>query len=209
MLHTDQVEEEAKGLSSVKTSDIRVESFRYQSKTVRDSEDHTHPGPPHDAVQHLVTVVTEEGPEGYASGAGPDVIRNVVQPLPVGEDPYDREKMWRHLNEMQRGNRGTLTDRVIGVVDMALWDLAGRAFGVPVHKLLGGCRTKVRAYASTMCGDEMEGGLNSPQAYADFAVTCKQRGYTALKLHTRMPPNGHGHPRRVLRTTAAPPLPRL
>ncbi len=172
----------------MKIVDVTSRSFRYQSRTVRDSEGHTHPGPPHEATQHLVTIVTDEGAEGYSFGAGPEVIRGLVKPLIVGEDPYDREKIWRHLSEMQRGNRATLTDRVIAVVDLALWDLAGRALGLPAHKLLGGFRTKVKAYASTMCGDEMEGGLNSPQAYADFALKCKEQGYTAFKIHTRMPP---------------------
>ena len=172
----------------MKIVDVTSRSFRYQSKTDRDSEGHTHPGPPHEATQHLVTIVTDEGAEGYSFGATPEVIRGLVKPLIVGEDPYDREKIWRHLSEMQRGNRATLTDRVIAVVDLALWDLAGRALGLPAHKLLGGFRTKVKAYASTMCGDEMEGGLNSPQAYADFAVKCKAQGYTAFKIHTRMPP---------------------
>ncbi len=172
----------------MKIVDVTTTSFRYTSRTVRDSEGHTHPGPAHDATQHLVTIKTDDGAEGYCFGASPEVIRHLVKPLIVGEDPFDREKIWRHLSEMQRGNRAALTDRVIGVVDCALWDLAGRALGLPVHKLLGGFRTKVKAYASTMCGDELEGGLNSPQAYADFAVRCKERGYQAFKIHTRMPP---------------------
>lgn len=172
----------------MKIVDVTTRSFRYQSHTARDSEGHTHPGPAHDATQHLVTIVTDDGAEGYSFGASSEVIRSLVKPLIVGEDPYDREKIWRHLNEMQRGNRATLTDRVIGVVDCALWDLAGRALGQPVHKLLGSFRPRVKAYASTMCGDEIEGGLSSPRDYADFAIKCKEQGYTAFKIHTRMPP---------------------
>lgn len=172
----------------MKIVDITSRSFRYQSRRSRDSEGHTHPGPPRDATENLVTIVADEGAEGYSFGASASVIEHLVKPLIVGEDPYDREKIWRHLNEMQRGNRATLTDRVIGVVDCALWDLAGRALDLPVHKLLGGFRAKVPAYASTMCGDELDGGLNSPQAYADFAVKCQARGYKAFKIHTRMPP---------------------
>jgi L-alanine-DL-glutamate epimerase-like enolase superfamily enzyme len=172
----------------MKIVDITSRSFRYQTKRSRDSEGHTHPGPPRDATENLVAIVTDEGAEGYFFGANASVIEGLVKPLIVGEDPYDREKIWRHLNEMQRGNRATLTDRVIGAIDCALWDLAGRALNLPVYKLLGGFRTKVPAYASTMCGDELEGGLNSPQAYADFAIMCKERGYKAFKIHTRMPP---------------------
>jgi L-alanine-DL-glutamate epimerase-like enolase superfamily enzyme len=80
---------------------------------------------------------------------------------------------------------------------MALWDLAGRALELPVYKLLGAYRDKVLAYASTMCGDDMEGGLNTPEAYADFAEECKNRGYKALKLHTWFPPiEGAPDPKR-------------
>lgn len=172
----------------MKIVDVITQGFRYQSKVVRDAEGHTHPGPEHAAVQHVLKIVTDTGAEGYCFGASPEVTQRVVKPALVGEDPYDREKLWQRLREAQRLNLSTLSDRAIGVVDMALWDLAGRAFGLPVHKLLGGYKEKVRAYASTMCGDDLPGGLNTPQAYADFALACKAKGYTALKLHTIMPP---------------------
>ncbi len=65
-----------------------------------------------------------------------------------------------------------------------MWDLAGKVTGYPVYKLLGGHRTKIRAYASTMVGDDYEGGLNNAEAYANYAIECKQQGFTAYKLHT-------------------------
>ena len=74
------------------------------------------------------------------------------------------------------------------MVDLALWDLAGKAANLPVHELLGATRDKVPAYASTMCGDDLEGGLDTPDAYADFAEWCMKRGYPAFKLHTWQPP---------------------
>jgi L-alanine-DL-glutamate epimerase-like enolase superfamily enzyme len=172
----------------MKITDLTTTPFHYKTKTSRDSEGHNHPGPPQDSNQTLLTIKTDTDSEGYFFGANPTAIEHIVKPLLLGEDPFDREKIWRHLNEMQRGNRATLTDRVIGAVDCALWDLAGRALQLPVYKLLGGFRTKVPAYASTMCGDEEEGGLSSPQDYADFALKCKARGYKAFKIHTRMPP---------------------
>ncbi|MCZ6678428.1 MAG: enolase, partial [Candidatus Poribacteria bacterium] len=90
--------------------------------------------------------------------------------------------------ERQRLHLSTLSDRLVGAVDMALWDVAGRYLNQPVYKLLGGYRNKVKAYASTMCGDDLEGGLDTPEAYAKFAVQCQERGYTAFKLHTWQPP---------------------
>jgi L-alanine-DL-glutamate epimerase-like enolase superfamily enzyme len=111
-----------------------------------------------------------------------------VRPLLLGADPDARERLWQSLRERQRLNLATLTDRVLAVVDCALWDLAGRAAGKPVYKLLGAARDKVPAYASTMCGDDVPGGLDTPEAYAAFAVDCRRRGYTAFKLHTWQPP---------------------
>jgi len=61
-------------------------------------------------------------------------------------------------------------------------------FKTPIYRLLGGFREKVPAYASTMCGDDIPGGLDTPEAYADFAEKCKQQGYKAFKLHTSMSP---------------------
>jgi L-alanine-DL-glutamate epimerase-like enolase superfamily enzyme len=172
----------------MKIVDLITETFHYRSRAVRDSEGHGHPGPEHDARQTLLRIVTDEGVEGYCFGARADVIHSLVKPLLIGEDPLYRERIWQTLKERQRLHLGVLSDRVLAVVDMALWDLAGRALDQPVYKLLGGYRDKVLAYASTMCGDELEGGLDTPEAYARFAVQCKERGYKAFKLHTWQPP---------------------
>ena len=161
----------------MKIVDVRVERFRTKSRIVRDSEGHTHPGPEHDSTGSLLRIVTDDGAEGYTFGANGSVIEGLV-----------RERIWQMLKERQRLHLGSLSDRVLTSVDMALWDLAGRALGQPVHKLLGAFRDKVPAYGSTMCGDDLEGGLDTPEAYAEFAVACVERGYPAFKLHTWQPP---------------------
>jgi L-alanine-DL-glutamate epimerase-like enolase superfamily enzyme len=171
----------------LKIADIRVQTFRYRSRTVADSEGHGHPGDEHDATATMMTVVSDEGAEGYAFGANRQVVEKVVKPALVGEDPFDREKLWQLMRKMQRV-RADLSDRAMASVDLALWDLAGRYLDQPVHKLLGGYRDKVLAYASTMGGDEMPGGLSTPEEYARFAEVCMDRGYKAIKLHTWMPP---------------------
>ena len=168
--------------------DVSTEVFRFRTTVVRDSEGHAHPGEEHDATQSLLRIVTDEGVEGYCFGATPQIIQQLVRPALIGEDPFYRERIWQRLKEWQRLHVGTLSDRVLTAVDMALWDLAGRHLHQPVHKLLGAARDKVKAYASTMCGDELLGGLDTPEAYAAFALQCRQRGYTAFKLHTWMPP---------------------
>lgn len=172
----------------MKIVDVITETFTYMAQTIRDSEGHSHPGPTHEARQTLLRIVTDEGVEGYTFGANPGVIAGIVKPILLGEDPFYRERIWQKLKERQRLNLGTLSDRVLASVDLALWDLAGRALEQPVYKLLGGFRDKVPAYASTMCGDDLPGGLDTPHAYAEFARVCMARGYPAFKLHTWQPP---------------------
>ena len=171
----------------MKIADIKSESFNYRTSVVRDSEGHTHAGDEHDATQTIVSITTDDGATGYSFGTSAGLVERVFKPALVGEDPFMREKLWQRLKHWQRIHRD-LTDRDIGVIDMALWDLAGRVFGQPVYKLLGGYRDKVLAYASTMCGDEIDGGLGSPEDYGRYAEWCMQRGYKAFKLHTWMPP---------------------
>ena len=60
---------------------------------------------------------------------------------------------------------------------MALWDLAGREAGLPVAKLLGGARDRVKAYASTYPN------IGSPEEYAQHALACRSQGYLAYKIH--------------------------
>ncbi|MFL5803525.1 MAG: enolase C-terminal domain-like protein [Roseiflexaceae bacterium] len=172
----------------MKIVDVTTQPFRYRSQVVRDSEGHTHPGPEHDATECLLRIVTDQGAEGYCFGANPQVIQQVVRPALIGEDPFYRERIWQRLKEWQRLHMGRLSDKVLCSVDLALWDLAGRCLGQPAHKLLGASRDKVKAYASTMCGDDLAGGLATPADYAAFALRCRERGYTAFKLHAWMPP---------------------
>lgn len=112
----------------------------------------------------------------------------------IGKNPFEREKIY---NDLKRGLRHT--DRTaICMVDVALWDFAGKAYGVPIYQLLGGYKTSVPAYASTYHGDE-NGGLNTPEAFADFAAQCKEIGYPAFKIHGW----GNGPIRREAETVIA------
>jgi L-alanine-DL-glutamate epimerase-like enolase superfamily enzyme len=88
----------------------------------------------------------------------------------------------RHYQTMRR-----LTKHVgeagIGALDIALWDLAGKYCGLSIAQMLGGHRWRLPAYASTIAGDEQRGGLNCPEAYADFAEICLKMSYPGFKMH--------------------------
>ena len=173
----------------MKIENITVTRFRYTTKHSRDSHGHGHPGDETEATQSLVTIVAENGAKGYAFGSlDPGLLEGLIKPMLVGENLFYRERIWQSLKERQRLNMATLHDRILAVLDLALWDLAGRILEQPVHRLLGAARDTVPAYASTMCGDDLPGGLDSPEAYAAFAVQCMEKGYPAFKLHSWQPP---------------------
>jgi len=178
----------------VKIDRIAVNVFEHPTRIVRDSHGHAHASrqAPGKARLAMLRVVTEDGTEGYAFGS-PEVIRpfvidGFIRKELKGQWALDRERLWRALADRQRGSAGQLTDRALALVELALWDWAGRKLGLPVHKLIGGFRDKVPAYGSTMCGDEQVGGLATPEDFARFAEKLVARGYQGIKLHTWMPP---------------------
>jgi L-alanine-DL-glutamate epimerase-like enolase superfamily enzyme len=134
-------------------------------------------------VQTVTKIITDEGAEGYyfgghrhgdLEGLSTDeraVLEGRIKSLVLGQDPYDREKFWQLMFPP------IVQENLLSVLDMALWDLQARAFGVPVHKLLGGCREKVKAYASSFPS------MGGPEVYAKHASQCKHGGYKAYKIH--------------------------
>lgn len=171
---------------------VEVALFTTTARTRVDGHGHRHPSAEHPVEEALLTVTDSDGGTGralvQADHLRKSVLEGYVRPVLLGQDPLERTRLWTALARRQRGAGGRLTDRALGWVDLALWDLAGRRLGLPVWLLLGGARDRVPAYASTMCGDEVPGGLATPADYAEFAAALVERGYRAIKLHTWMPP---------------------
>ncbi|MBL6954836.1 MAG: mandelate racemase [Alphaproteobacteria bacterium] len=128
----------------------------------------------------LLTIRTDDGLEGHAflgsasfsaDQDGLGLIKN-LKPLIMGEDPRDREKLYRRLWSKNR----YCTLRAIGAVDVALWDLGAKAANMPLYKMLGAYRDKVPAYASSAV-------LSDPAAYAEQAVQFRDQGWAAYKIH--------------------------
>ncbi|GAA4564840.1 enolase C-terminal domain-like protein [Planotetraspora kaengkrachanensis] len=185
---------------------VEVTVFTTVAGSVVDGHGHRHPGPPREVQEALFTVTDGDGVTGHCL-TQPDtvretVIRNHIGPAILGQDSLERERLWHRIARRQRGAQGNLSDRALSTADQALWDLAGRTVGLPVWKLLGGARSEVPAYASTMCGDDIPGGLATPDDYAAFAKDLVARGYRAIKLHTWMPPMPYGVARDIAACTA-------
>src|ERR1700756_3782353 len=81
--------------------DTAVRVFRHTSRQVRDSDGHTHPGDPHEARQALLTITTDDGSEGHCLGpvevVRPHLINGFVRHVLIGQDPFDRERIWQDL----------------------------------------------------------------------------------------------------------------
>ena len=103
-------------------------------------------------------------------------------PLVLGHDPMDTSVIWDRLYNLTRdqGQKG-LTISAISAIDIALWDIKGKALGLPVYKLLGGAyRNRAKAYATGLY--EPQGVPSIVDALVEEAVAYKQAGFTGMKL---------------------------
>ena len=128
-----------------------------------------------------IQIHTDQGITGeYVGGNATEYSAlPMFAPSLVGRDALDREGIYYDAKQATRQH----ARMGLGVVDMALWDLAGKYYGAPIYELLGGSQRKLPCYASTYVGDHESGGLNSPEAYADFAEQCLDMGYPGFKIH--------------------------
>ncbi len=173
-------------------TDVRIMRFRTTTRKVKDSDGHDHPCDPRPTTMALLSVDTDAGVTGRVlcppAAVRDELITAYIRPVLLGQNPFDRERLWNGMARWQRGSGQQLSDKTIGYADQALWDLAGKALGLPVWRLIGGARDRLPAYGSTMCGDEIAGGLATPDDYGRFAEALVGQGYAAIKLHTWMPP---------------------
>jgi len=133
-----------------------------------------------DRTLYGIQVQTDAGVTGeFVGGTSPAMAQvNMFADYLIGKNPLHRE---RHWSEIKRALRKY--DRMgIGPIDIALWDFAGKYYDAPIHELLGTYRKRIPAYASTYHGDE-NGGLDSPEAFADFAEECLEMGFPGFKIH--------------------------
>ena len=130
----------------------------------------------------FVQVSTDEGISGWGeatlegrSATVQAAIRE-LEDLLVGRDPLRIEDHWQVMTRSGFYRGGPVFSSAVAGLDQALWDIAGKTYGVPVHQLLGGpVRDRVRVY-SWIGGDE-------PAEVADRAAEQRAAGFTAVKLN--------------------------
>jgi galactonate dehydratase len=134
-----------------------------------------------DSNHVFVKVISDEHIVGIGEAyrVGPDAATVAVieefKGWLVGQDPFRIEHLWRLMYNGSRFPGGSIGYAAISGIEIALWDLKGRALGRPVYELIGGrCRDRIRVYRGI--------GGSTPQAVADEARRAIDQGFTAVKM---------------------------
>lgn len=146
---------------------------------------------------HIVEVSTDEGLTGWGEcfGPGPVAIANkgivegVIQPMLLGENALDRDRLWHKVYNLLRdhGQKGMPMQALSGV-DIALWDIAGKAANMPLHVLMGGAhRTRVGVYGYGMML-KRESVQDHAARFADEAAMIRDIGFAATKMKVGLGP---------------------
>lgn len=150
------------------------------------------------AVWHpiIVRVDTDEGISGlgevglaYGTGhsAGAAMAKNLAETYVIGRDPFQTEKLWEDMYRQSFWGLGggPVVFGGMSGIDTALWDIKGKALGVPVYQLLGGkTNDNLRTYASQIqfgWSDHRE-VLTTPEQYAEMARLVMSEGYDCVKI---------------------------
>ncbi len=134
----------------------------------------------------LVEVISDEGISGFGEAYGPaagsrPIVEELYKPLLLGRDPLDTQVLWEELyNSLRDYGRKGMPIAALSAVDIALWDLKGRALGLPIYKLLGGpFRTEVQAYATGLYRRNVPDQAAALAAEANGYIA---EGFRAMKL---------------------------
>ncbi len=145
--------------------------------------------PKSDVYTLLVRIDTDEGITGWGEAfsnsgwmATRAAIEHVVAPRLIGRDPAPIAQI---VHDLHRGlyncGRSGAVVFAISAIDIALWDIAGKAAGQPLHRLIGGsARSKLPAYASLL-------RYGNADAVARYTAQAVGRGYRLIKLHENVP----------------------
>ena len=148
-------------------------------------------------TSHIVEVETDEGVTGWGECFGPGniafankgIVEKVIQPIVLGMQALDRDVIWHKVYNLMRdhGQKGMPLQALSGV-DIALWDIAGKAANLPLYKMIGGAhRDKVEVYGyGMMLRPENINSLIS--RFKEESAEIKEMGFKALKMKVGVGP---------------------
>ena len=133
-----------------------------------------------DCIHTLIVVYTDQGITGWGSSFTNDLLvqgaLRILEPLLIGENALEPERVTEklHANTFWMGRGGSVTHAISGI-NIALWDILGKATGQPVSTLLGGrYRERVLPYASLL--------MQEPQPLAAHLHAVQAQGFRAFKI---------------------------
>jgi galactonate dehydratase len=130
---------------------------------------------------HIVTVETDAGITGIGEGGSPETVKQCAAMI-VGEDPSRIDRLWQIMFRGYFYPAGREKLDALGAIDLALWDIKGKALGVPVYELLGGLsRNHVECYST---------GFPSKGTARETAHACIQAGFRAYRSSVVDPSEG-------------------
>jgi L-alanine-DL-glutamate epimerase-like enolase superfamily enzyme len=141
----------------------------------------------------LIRLTTDEGIHGIGEaivyGLGVSTAHALLVDYArgiIGLDPFNTESIWERLHGGWNVQGGPISISAISAIDIALWDIKGKALGVPVYKLLGGkFREKIRVYLSHIefGYPALNKALDSPEDYFESACAALAKGYDIVKAN--------------------------
>ena len=143
-----------------------------------------------EGINLLVVKVETSEPGLYGLGCGTFAYRHLavklvveeyLRPLLIGRDVSDINDIWQLMHQNGYWRNGPIENNAISGVDMALWDLYGKKYGIPVYKMLGGARNKIIT--------DITISVNPPEEMARDAVDAIRRGYDTLKVKVGIDPS--------------------
>jgi L-alanine-DL-glutamate epimerase-like enolase superfamily enzyme len=138
-------------------------------------------GPTFNQSFHIVTIETDQGITGIGEGGSKDMVEQCAAML-IGEDPARIDHLWQMMFRGYFYPAGREKLDALGALDLALWDIKGKALGVPVYDLLGGLsRDHVECYST---------GFPSHGSLKETARACIEAGFRAFRYATADPPPG-------------------
>ena len=144
---------------------------------------------------HIVEVTTDEGISGWGecfgggnvAFANQTIVERVIKPMIVGMNPLDREVIWHNIYNLLRdhGQKGMPIQSLSGV-DIALWDIAGKALDLPVYQLLGGAfRDTIPVYGYGMMLQRVPDLLSR---FTNESASIIEQGFRAVKMKIGLGP---------------------
>jgi len=126
----------------------------------------------------VVTVETDAGITGIGEGGARDTIEQCAGRL-IGQDPHFIERLWQDMSRSFFYPPGREKVHALGALDLALWDIKGKALGLPVHAILGGM---VRNYCECYNTSGIIPGIRNGMSLKERAAATVAAGYRAFRM---------------------------